>query len=848
MASTRIKQSGRSKAAQPVFSPEEWAWSQICSGQIADFSARFGELDPAARKGWGPERTLTASFLRSILLDKQRAALLPVEGVRIVGARFTEALPLGHGRVERPVWLENCRFERPVKLTALDIGGRLSLRGSFFHGTSDEPALDLSGAAARHADLTATAVRGDLVAANAVFTGGLDLTGAAVSGALELGRVKAGCVFLRKASLRDVTLTSADIEQDVDATGATIDGAFAMGEIHIHRNLMMNGSKAEPAILKKELFLETGTIGGSVELVGVTIGGPVKMNGLIIERHLFMRRPDAEGETIFGDLVDLDHSQIRGHLQLSGASLNGNFTMMGAKISEDFGGWGQTRFHGYVSLSDAEVLGNVDLTDAIFYKGASANNTVVKGRLILDGVVADGVFDLTAARIEGNFTLSSTVFRDRLDLSDLYVGGTLFMTDYSGKLPSLNEVKITNAQIRGHFECRVACKGPFNAGGVSIGQNLTIMGTAQAQPVFEGGLNLGYARIEGIASITEARIESQLVLENVNIKRDFWLRGQLNCSVAMGSGDVGGSLSVSAAQGEIDMGGIHVGQDLTLIGTFPEKVKLSRARIGRALDASGAALEGLDLGEADIKGRLLLGSPSASVRWSNGNELDLRDATAGSLQDWAVRAGRGWDSSWPAMGMLQLDGFTYHRLGGAHVKSSEQMIERPAAWFEYWLALDQPYSPQPYEHLAMILRQAGESEKANRILFASREQARKAARKSGNIGRWIGLTLLMLIIGYGIGYRFFFALGWAILLTLVGAAVLGPGPVGGGEFVLTTYLEKAAYSFDQLLPIIELNRGFSEVSLPAPVENYFYAHKLLGFLLGSFIAAGVAGLTQRSKS
>ena len=56
-------------------------------------------------------------------------------------------------------------------------------------------------------------------------------------------------------------------------------------------------------------------------------------------------------------------------------------------------------------------------------------------------------------------------------------------------------------------------------------------------------------------------------------------------------------------------------------------------------------------------------------------------------------------------------------------------------------------------------------------------------------------------------------------------------------------------SFDQVLPIVTLNEENQKFIL----ENcsswtiaYFYVQKLIGYVLGGFLAAGLAGLTQRS--
>jgi hypothetical protein len=65
-------------------------------------------------------------------------------------------------------------------------------------------------------------------------------------------------------------------------------------------------------------------------------------------------------------------------------------------------------------------------------------------------------------------------------------------------------------------------------------------------------------------------------------------------------------------------------------------------------------------------------------------------------------------------------------------------------------------------------------------------------------------------------------------------------------------------SLDQLLPIISLDKAhdaliFSDPSANPPVEQqdygvriYFYFHKILGWVLGSFLVAGLSGLTQRN--
>ena len=63
-------------------------------------------------------------------------------------------------------------------------------------------------------------------------------------------------------------------------------------------------------------------------------------------------------------------------------------------------------------------------------------------------------------------------------------------------------------------------------------------------------------------------------------------------------------------------------------------------------------------------------------------------------------------------------------------------------------------------------------------------------------------------------------------------------------------LELVSASLDQLLPIVTLDRAHEKLTsaqfLPSWALFYFYFQKLVGWVLGSFLIAGFAGLTQKN--
>ena len=199
------------------------------------------------------------------------------------------------------------------------------------------------------------------------------------------------------------------------------------------------------------------------------------------------------------------------------------------------------------------------------------------------------------------------------------------------------------------------------------------------------------------------------------------------------------------------------------------------------------------------------------------------------------------------------------------------MRRRDVRWYSDWLNRDQSYSPQPYEHLARVLRDTGDPQKADAILYAGRERARKEARKRRQFGRWSGLTMLNLTMGYGLGYRYFRVVWWLIAITVVGALVLAksmpadkldiPAWLTSAPIAVVASPPESALlrydlsdllfaSLDQLLPIVELDKShdrlFSADMLPRWSRYWFYVQSIFGYLLGSFLVAGLAGLTQKN--
>ena len=106
--------------------------------------------------------------------------------------------------------------------------------------------------------------------------------------------------------------------------------------------------------------------------------------------------------------------------------------------------------------------------------------------------------------------------------------------------------------------------------------------------------------------------------------------------------------------------------------------------------------------------------------------------------------------------------------------------------------------------------------------------------------------MLKYTIGYGLGDRYFRSLYWVILLVVIGTPVLRRS----GQSIILAQNDKpkmkigVAYSLDMLLPIICLRGRHYDIDLQGMARYYFYMRQIMGYVLASFLIAGLSGLTK----
>ncbi|HZZ24244.1 MAG TPA: hypothetical protein VFE60_17400 [Roseiarcus sp.] len=579
-------------------------------------------------------------------------------------------------------------------------------------------------------------------------------------------------------------------------------------------------------------FHDVSLIGAKVvedlDMVGVRVDGVLNAYGLKVGGTVVFRSDAEQGrQASVSGAVTLEGAHIERDLNLNDArvekTLNANALQVDGAMHMR-SDQSQSSFHASfddVSLIGAKVVGDVDMVGVRINGILNAHALQVGGSLVLSsgakarqavyGSVGSGTaVDLTSAKVAGNVDMDGVIVNGPFDAAGLQVGESLLMRSDGKYVATLRDIFLGGAKIDGGFDMtRARVAGNLNAPSAHVGGSLSMQ---------EASLNeviLGFARVDGNLNMIRARVTTKVDASSLHVGESLLMNyASLGDVVGLGEAKIDGLLDLSDASAErLDAPSLRVGENLDLRG----------ARISRVI-----------LGDAVVGGYIKVGAKDDEPTIK---ELDLHNARAGSLLD-------NGEKSWPTK--MRLDGFTFSRFG------ESTMAKRDRAWWDNWAHSDESKSSYPYEQLAVAHAAAGDRNAADAFHYAERVRAAENAD-------W-GERALSYVLGwgagYGIGYYMFRALGWALLLAVIGTLVLRflvkgvrdeTGRVKHGSFWCF------GASVDRLLPFITLKKEFSEFFEDKEVNRFTHGQDLffivfgvLGWVLGAIVLAAMGTFTKGS--
>lgn len=452
-----------------------------------------------------------------------------------------------------------------------------------------------------------------------------------------------------------------------------------------------------------------------------------------------------------------------------------------------------------------------------------ASESEWRNQLTLTGTAILGDADFSFATFRSSLLLSGSAVAGVLDLFSAELGGDLLILDGS-KIAALaaesvavqRSVELGGSEIWDYADLW----------GASIGRDLVLTGSwadgaLESWTVIGAGatkaelmavdatspavLSLGSAKIDRRIDISNAQIRGRLDMDAVRIAEDLWLRG---CSVVAGP------------------------------------IKLVFARIGQNVDLSSTILGDVEMTGARVGGELRLGAPDGRLTapvWAPGARLSLRNV---ELSSWTDATGnpatrppdcppaKGPADPWPRK--VDVIGFSYRNVGG--YGGGSPVLQHDVDWFCNWLERQQPYSFEPYQHAAAYLRGVGLEDAADDVLYCGK------VLQIENTPSWTGKFALQVQRAFvGFGYRVERSILWALLFIFIGQQVFSRTK----EAKAQNMPYGLAYSIEMFIPALSLRPLHRSIEIAGWQRYYFYLHKFMGWVLGSFVVATFLGLLGR---
>ena len=468
--------------------------------------------------------------------------------------------------------------------------------------------------------------------------------------------------------------------------------------------------------------------------------------------------------------------------------------------------------HKRIGILGVHVPGSLDLSDADIDRALIVAESTIDGGLILDRVRTRSVLSFGGNSIAG-----------AVQAHGAEVDGSLIL-----RKARFESIEINGSQIRGTLDLAGAqVRKDVEIDGSAIGGSILMNDDARY-----GEVRLRSTSVGRQISLQDAEVEGQLELQEVSTPGSVLLGGRPLGEIRIVGSAIGGTLALdgNTVAGYALIESNSIGRSLLARhATFRNALDITLNRIKGNIDLRGSRLTHVDLSETQAEKALQLASEGHHVQWTTEPtpRINLHQLHVGSLQD--ARA------VWPERLERELDGFVYGRFGGLQSMSVESGFHRSAEWLIGWLKADRTYSPQPYEHLAQVLDEAGQHAKADTIRVANRDRDR-GQYPTASI-EWVWLGFLKLVVGYGYGTGPF-----RLLLGLLILAASGTFAAAGWTMYREGWRKVRWgacfwYSLDTAVPVLRLREAPYEEPWGGCVKYYFYVHRIAGYVIALCLVA-----------
>jgi hypothetical protein len=514
----------------------------------------------------------------------------------------------------------------------------------------------------------------------------------------------------------------------------------------------------------------------------------------------------------------------------------------------DRAAWTKICLTGQILLRDVESGGDLKRLSATERADISLGSQFIR-EILTKNPYRDQV------RTKG-LVIKGAIFADALRLNDLIVDSPLSFVN-------CEFMQVVDLR-RSHFSLSVSLTGSFLSRGLDAAESvldgsLVLGGTDKDRPAkvppaaiihfidahgsrIAGDLNIRYADVAGTINLTAVRTGGSVNIMYLKARETVLAASEIHVQLAIVDSTLVPRPTTTDKGGPphtlLNLNFVHVLQDVFLNRTIAlGPIDLQGADIGGQLGLVGGEFGSMNARGAIVKGamRVAYDQPAPDPAkhrkvWASGAALDLTNASIGTIT--TQPSLDGWPESL-ALTNAKIGGFDF-----SLQNNPGQTKDSGSDWFKKWLA--RQTAIQPYNHVRTVLAAAGDDATAADVGYAGRDRELIESLRHWELPNTLYLVLSKVMIGYG--YSMWLTIVWAIVFVSIGTVVFKHSREGINEPPLR--LDALFYSIDMFLPIIEFRKHHRDIDVTSNARFYFYLHKLVGWLVSSFIVAGLAGFTK----
>lgn len=617
------------------------------------------------------------------------------------------------------------------------------------------------------------------------------------------------------SSSNELSLAGSTVEGPVDLVDADIAGSLSLREATLRLPDAI-AFHADRLKLAGGLLAQRVKVTGELRMAGARVGGYCNLSGGFLDNPL-RHAVNGTGLHVGGNVL-MNECRFRGTVLLAGARFESALTLRGATASE----------------------GRAD--DDALDPHSDPNATLVFDRLTVDGDVqldrgfgSTGTVRMVNAVLGGTLSLSGGVF----DAGGAEVGeptgyGRALQTDAAEPTGYGRALHLDGAQVGGDVIGRQArVRGQVRMVDVRTKGSLILDGSTLDNPRADAVLG-NRSRIGSNLTAREVEVTGGLELRGVHVGANLDLRGSRITRP-------GRYRHQPAGKPSLDVGGAVIGRDLICARGAKEfvahgGVRARRAQVGRMATFAGAVLgDKLDAHALNLLGmqaQELVLTPISPPR----GDVTLRQVRCTSLDD--------NESFWGATGRIDLEEFRYDSLRQPIDLRDDEEVARRLRWLRQ--AMRRTYRPGPYDQFAEMLRASGNDEHAAMVLV---EKQRLRYRAVAEGRGWLRPPVLLwswlqrAMVGYG--YRPARAVGWLVVMWLLGSLWFAAGPrlkeINEQDHL---WWNPWLFTIDLVVPIVDFG---NKNRWQTPGASQWIASGLiaLGWILATTVAAGLTRLLKR---